>query len=79
MDKVEYELWRYIETENAKNGDWKQRDGSKIPLEEMSDNHLLNTYNKVKKELSKAVPFVGNQEIMWIWETRLSHELERRK
>lgn len=29
---------------------WKTRNGKKIPVKEMSDNHLLNTINMLKGE-----------------------------
>jgi len=62
------EYWRV--SREADMGIWTTRDGRKIPVEKMTDAHLNNTINYLKR--------IDTIDMYYPWVVKMKKELERR-
>ena len=72
--KIEMEIERDMEylriSNEADKGIWTTRDGRKIPITEMTDAHLTNTINYLKR--------IDTIDMYYPWIVVMKEELERR-
>lgn len=64
------ELRRIAIEKDAKSGMWTTKDGTRIPLEAMTDNHLLNAYRVVVKN--------NVMDMLTPWVVALKKEMKKR-
>lgn len=64
LEDLERELW--LRDRNAGTIIWTTKDGKEIPINEMSDEHLLNTINMIKRV--KNYQERDQEYYDWFWE-----------
>lgn len=69
--EIEFDLYRMMVKSDAEKGIWTMRDGTRIPVEEMTTSHLQNTIRFLKRK---------DFEDLWFpWICRMEEEVERRR
>ena len=69
---AEFDLYQEKVKHDAEKGIWTMRDGTRIPVEEMTTSHLQNTISFLERKEDPT-------DLWFPWIMRMREELKRRK